>query len=120
MVDVFDSVAHPARRQLLDELRAGERPAGDIGHSLDISREAISKHLRLMVEGGVLTVEARGRQRWYAINPSALAAIDDWLVPYRAFWTQRLDALETEVRRGRRSSQPAADHAHHPEKREGA
>lgn len=109
MVDTFDALAHPARRALLDELRDGPRPAGELGQALDTSREATSKHLRLMATAGLLTVEARGRQRLYAINPQALADVDEWLSDYRAFWTQRLDALETEVARGRRQPKHTAE-----------
>lgn len=112
MVDTFDALAHPARRALLDELRMGPRPAGELGASLDISREAVSKHLRLMAESGLLIVETQGRQRIYAINPDALAAVDTWLVPYRAFWDQHLDALETEVARGRRHTDRLSSNRH--------
>lgn len=112
MVDSFDALAHPARRALLDELRMGPRPAGELGASLNISREAISKHLRLMAESELLLVEARGRQRIYAINPDALAAVDNWLAPYRAFWAQHLDALETEVARGRRHAEGLSSTPH--------
>lgn len=104
MGDTFDALAHPVRRALLDELRAGPRPAGELGGALEISREAVSKHLRLMAEAGLLTVEVRGRQRLYAINPVALAEVSTWLSGYRTFWAQHLDALETEVARGRRRS----------------
>lgn len=104
MVDVFTALAHPVRRALVDELRGGPRPAGSLGQGLGVSREAISKHLRLMTQAEVLTVEARGRERWYALSPQSLACVDDWLAPYRHFWQQHLDALDTEVARGRRAT----------------
>lgn len=100
--DVFDAIAHPARRALLDELRAGPARAGDLGQDLGISREAVSKHLRLMAQAGALEVTTKGRERYYAISPAGVGQIDSWLEPYRAFWNQRLDALETEIARGRR------------------
>lgn len=101
MTDVFDALAHPARRALLDELRGGPARAGDLGHELGISREAVSKHLRLMVQAGALSVETSGRERRYRINPSRLEQVDDWLEPYRQFWRDRLGALDTELARGR-------------------
>lgn len=103
MADPFTALAHPMRRALVDELRAGPRRAGDLGGDAGMSREAVSKHLRLLVDGGVLAVERRGRERWYALDPAGLAAVDDWLAPYRRFWRQRLDALDTEIARGRRA-----------------
>lgn len=87
---------------------AGPRPAGELGASLHITREAISKHLHLMAESGLLTVAPQGGQRIYAVggvNPDALAAVDIWPTPCRAFWAQHLDALETEVARGRRHTE---------------
>lgn len=106
MNDVFDALAHPARRALLDELRCGPARAGDLGTGLAISREAVSKHLRVLVAGGALSVQTRGRERWYELDPTALQSVDDWLDPYRDAWAQRLDALETEVARGRRRHAP--------------
>ncbi len=111
MVDIFEALAHPARRALLDELRDGPARAGDLGHELPISREAVSKHLRLMTSAGALGVETIGRERHYHLMPATLEQVDDWLEPYRHFWQQRLDALETEIARGRhaeRQGRPAS------------
>lgn len=104
MDDVFAALAHPVRRALADELRDGPRPAGSLGQDLGVSREAISKHLRRMAQAELLTVEAKARERWYALSPQSLARVDDWLAPYRHFWQQHLDALDTEVARGRRAT----------------
>ncbi|MFC6358914.1 metalloregulator ArsR/SmtB family transcription factor [Luteococcus peritonei] len=123
MDDVFSALAHPARRALLDELREAPARAGDVGTGLGSSREAVSKHLRLMAAAGLLHVEVRGRERWYHIRPEALAELDGWLEPYRAFWSQRLDALETEIIRGRRDRRRTASRAAPPTRpihREGA
>lgn len=109
MSDVFDALGHPARRALVDELRTGPARAGDLGGELGMSREAVSKHLRVLVSAGLAVVEQRGRERWYRLEPGALREVDDWLVPYRVFWSQRLDALGTEIARGRRRGTTSTD-----------
>ncbi len=67
-----------------------------------MTREAVSKHVRVLESAGLVTAERRGRERWCHLEPGALRAVDDWLTPYRDFWAQRLDALDTEITRGRR------------------
>lgn len=66
-----------------------------------MSREAVSKHLRLLADAGVVSVRTSGRERRYRIERTSLAQVDAWLEPYRVFWQQRLDALDTEIARGR-------------------
>ena len=91
MADAFEALAHPTRRALVHELRTGPRRAGDLGLEQGMSREAVGKHLRLLVEADVLSVERQGRERWYALRPDGLRVVDDWLQPYREFRTRRLD-----------------------------
>lgn len=105
MVDAFDGVAHPVRRTLLQELRNGPQRAGDLGKNLNISREAIGKHLRILHQTNLATVEQRGRERWYQLHPDGLHTIHNWLQPYQEFWAGRLAALETEIARGKRAQQ---------------
>jgi DNA-binding transcriptional ArsR family regulator len=93
MQSLFDALADPGRRQILDLLRAGERAAGDIVGALPISQPGVSKHLRLLREAGLVEVRGDGQRRIYRLRPEPLAALDDWLAPYRAFWESRLDAL---------------------------
>ena len=94
LVSAYAALAEPHRRQILDLLRGGERPAGDLVQSLQLSQPGVSKHLKVLREVGLVAVRARGKQRLYALRPEPLAEIDQWLEPYRAFWSQRLDALE--------------------------
>ena len=94
LVSAYAALAEPHRRQILDLLRGGERPAGDLVQSLQLSQPGVSKHLKVLREVGLVAVRAQGKQRLYALRPEPLAEIDQWLEPYRAFWSQRLDALE--------------------------
>src|SRR3984957_5193899 len=89
----FEALADPRRRELLDLLRAGERPVGQLVDQLGLSQPGVSKHLRVLREAGLVTVRHDAQRRWYGLCPEPLAEIDDWLAPYRAFWSERLDVL---------------------------
>lgn len=94
---IFDCLAEPNRRRILDLLRLGERPAGDLVGALNISQPGVSKHLRVLREAGLVTSAVNGQRRVYALSPERLAVVDDWLAPYRRFWSERLDDLETHL-----------------------
>ena len=102
-MDVFDALADPVRRRLLDEVASGPARVTDLAALHPISRPAISRHLRLLSEAGLVVVENRGRERHYALVPAALSAVGDLLArlaPAESRITsQAIDALETEVRR---------------------
>jgi DNA-binding transcriptional ArsR family regulator len=93
-MDAFEAIAEPNRRRILDLLRGGERPAGDVVEALSISQPGVSKHLKLLREAGLVRVRADGQRRLYSLSPREFAAIEAWLEPYRAFWKGRLDDLE--------------------------
>lgn len=93
-MDAFEAIAEPNRRRILDLLRAGERPAGDVVQALSISQPGVSKHLRLLREAGLVRVRADGQRRLYSVEPHQLAAIETWLRPHLEFWRGRLDELE--------------------------
>ena len=93
-MSAYAALAEPHRRQILDLLRGGERPAGELVKSLELSQPGVSKHLKVLREAGLVVVRAEGKQRLYALRPEPLAEVDQWLEPYRAFWSKRLDALE--------------------------
>ena len=90
----YTALAEPHRREILDLLRDGERPAGDLVAHLQLSQPGVSKHLKVLREAGLVAVRVDGRRRLYALRPQPLVEVDQWLEPYRAFWTNRLDALE--------------------------
>ena len=98
-MDTFEAIAEPNRRRILDLLRAGERPAGDVVEALAISQPGVSKHLKLLREAGLVSVRADGQRRLYSLEPARLAALEIWLEPYRAFWRGKLDALEAHLER---------------------
>jgi DNA-binding transcriptional ArsR family regulator len=93
----FHALADPTRRALLDLLRGGSRPAGQIAQAFPVSRPAISKHLRLLRQANLVREHRRGRHRFYEINPEPLRAVDQWLEQYRAFWNAKLAGLKTFV-----------------------
>jgi DNA-binding transcriptional ArsR family regulator len=103
----FDILGDPVRRRILELLADGEQAAGEIGtviqREFGISQPAVSQHLRVLREHGFATVRPAGTRRLYAIDASPLHAVDEWLEPYRRFWNQRLDALGTEIARGKRT-----------------
>jgi DNA-binding transcriptional ArsR family regulator len=93
-VSAYTALAEPHRRQILDLLRSGEQSAGALVEHLDLSQPGVSKHLKVLREAGLVVVRADGKRLLYALCPEPLAEIDQWLAPYRAFWSARLDALE--------------------------
>jgi DNA-binding transcriptional ArsR family regulator len=93
-VPIFDVVAEPTRRQILDLLRPEERLVGDLVELLGMSQPGVSKHLRVLRDAGLVAVRRDAQRRWYSVRPEPLAEIDEWLAPYRRYWTGRLDALE--------------------------
>ena len=90
----FAVLAEPARRDILDLLREGERPVGDLVDHLRLSQPAVSKHLRVLREAGLVDVRPDAQRRLYSLRADGLAEIDTWLAPYRRLWTRSLDKLE--------------------------
>ena len=119
------AIADPVRREILELLHAGAEPAGEIASRFTISRPAVSRHLRVLREAGLVRDELVGRQRIYRIDPTPLREIARWVaqferpVPDREAWERRFDALETEVARTRRRRKRArADRIPAPERTE--
>ena len=93
-MSAYGALAEPHRRQILDLLRGGERPAGELVEQLTLSQPGVSKHLKVLREAGLVTVRADGKRRLYALRAAPLAEVDAWLAHYRAYWPQRLDDLQ--------------------------
>ncbi|MGC1239304.1 MAG: metalloregulator ArsR/SmtB family transcription factor [Acidimicrobiales bacterium] len=96
-LSAFDILVEPSRREILELLRDGELPVGDIVDHLKLSQPAVSKHLRVMKEAGFVHVRPEAQQRFYRICPEPLEQLDEWLEPYRKFWTTHLDRLESHL-----------------------
>jgi DNA-binding transcriptional ArsR family regulator len=109
-VHAFDVLGDPVRRRILELLVDGERSSGDIVDVIraefGITQPAVSQHLRVLRESGFARVRPEGTRRLYAVEAGPLQDVDRWLQPFRDFWTQRLDALGTELARGRRQRRP--------------
>ena len=90
----FEVLAEPSRRRILDLLREGEQPVGHVVERLALSQPAVSKHLRVLKEAGLVDVRPEGQRRLYRIRAAPLEEVDAWLAPYRRFWNERLDDLE--------------------------
>jgi DNA-binding transcriptional ArsR family regulator len=90
----FAVLAEPTRREILDLLRDGERPVGELVDALGMSQPAVSKHLRVLRDAGLVAVRADAQRRFYGLRAEPLASIDEWLAPYRRLWSASLDKLE--------------------------
>ena len=96
-MSAFEALADPTRRRIVELVSEGERSAGEIASAFAISRPGVSKHLRVLREHGVIRSRSDGTRRLYSLEGEGLVELDEWI---RRFWTNRLDALETELRRG--------------------
>jgi DNA-binding transcriptional ArsR family regulator len=106
-VHAFDVLGDPVRRRILELLAGGETSAGDVaaavGAEFGISQPAVSQHLRVLRDNGFATVRAEGTRRLYAVDPAGMQEVDAWVEQFRVFWDSKLDALGTEIARGKRS-----------------
>jgi DNA-binding transcriptional ArsR family regulator len=94
VVEAFEVLAEPHRRRILDLLREEERPVGELVRLLDASQPAVSKHLRVLRDAGLVDVRVDAQRRLYRIRPEPLREVARWLEPYRLLWESRLDDLE--------------------------
>jgi DNA-binding transcriptional ArsR family regulator len=101
-VNAIEALADPTRRRIVELLADRERSAGEIAAEFDTSRPGISRHLRVLREHGLVHAREQGQRRLYSLDPQPLVELDEWLGRYRTFWENRLDALDTEIRRRRR------------------
>jgi len=108
----LDVLGDPVRRRILELIANGEASAGEVGAVVQaefgISQPAVSQHLRVLRESGFVTVRPEGARRLYAVDPAPLAQADEWFDHFRRFWQPKLDALGTELARGRLAQRKAA------------
>jgi DNA-binding transcriptional ArsR family regulator len=98
-MSTFLAIADPVRRDILGLLRAGEQPAGQLVEQLRLPQPNVSKHLKALKQAGLVRIRVDGPRRLYSLDPTPLAELDDWLAPYREFWSQKLDALGEHLNR---------------------
>ena len=94
MMTTFEVLADPTRRRILDLLRERPRLVGELTDLLQISQPGVSKQLRVLREGGLVSVRIEGQRHWYELQPGPLSEIDSWLASYRHLWEARLDRLD--------------------------
>ncbi|BCB73803.1 metalloregulator ArsR/SmtB family transcription factor [Phytohabitans flavus] len=109
----FDVLGDPVRRRILELLADGEQTSGAVTEVIQaefgISQPAVSQHLRVLRDSGFASVRPEGTRRLYAVEPGPLREVDEWLERFRGFWSQRLDALATELARGKRARRSAGE-----------
>lgn len=103
METVLQALADGSRRTMLEKLRDHPATAGELADALPIARPGVSRHLRVLREAGLVDVRQDAQRRIYSLRPEPLAEVDAWLGDYRALWQSRLDALHTEITRGKRT-----------------
>jgi DNA-binding transcriptional ArsR family regulator len=109
---IFSALADPTRRAVLDLLRRGRQPAGQIAQAFPVSRPAISKHLRLLRRAHLVEERREGRHRFYQLNPQPLQAVDCWLEQYRVFWQAKLARLKAFVEAEQEKERPKSPGKH--------
>lgn len=93
--DVFQAIADPTRREIIELLADQSLPVNEVAEQFDISRPAVSKHLKILNECGLVSMRKEGRQRFCRADPKKLHQVAQWVARYQRFWPQKLDALET-------------------------
>lgn len=103
----FDVLADPVRRRILELLAEGEHASGEvvevIAREFGISQAGVSQHLKVLRDSGFASVRVEGTRRVYAVEAGPMREVDEWLDRFRVFWTSKLDALATEVARGKKA-----------------
>lgn len=99
MADVFQILADPTRRHLVETLRHGERSVGELVETVDIEQPGVSRQLAILQDAGFVVVRPDGRRRLYRLRPEPFQELDDWMRGYRAMWESRLDRFAAELNR---------------------
>jgi DNA-binding transcriptional ArsR family regulator len=92
--DVFQAIADPTRRDIISLVARNSMTQNDVASSFDVSRQAISKHIKILMECGILMIDQQGRERYYSLQPKKLAQVADWIEPFRAMWEDKFNRLD--------------------------
>jgi DNA-binding transcriptional ArsR family regulator len=117
MDSVLAAISDESRRTVLGALSRGPATVTELAALLPIARPGVSRHLRVLREAGLVDVRSDAQRRVYSLRPQPLAELDEWLAPYRALWQQRLDALHTEIARGKHQERQAGTQRHEREQK---
>jgi DNA-binding transcriptional ArsR family regulator len=93
----FETLADPARRQIVEALRRGERPVNDLVEAAGIHQSGVSRHLRILADAGFVKMRPLGQQRFYSLRPEPFRELNEWIGGYRALWESRLDRMEMQL-----------------------
>ncbi len=115
-MEAFAALADPTRRRIVELLAERDRDAGELAAAFPVSRPAVSRHLRVLRESGLVTVRPQAQRRVFSLDPRPLDELATWVERYRSFWSQRLDALETELARERRRRPAQQERSQQPRK----
>jgi len=92
--DAFQAIADPTRRDIISLVARNSMTQNDVVASFDVSRQAISKHLKILMECGILIIDQQGRERYYSLQPKKLAQVADWIEPFRSMWEDKFNRLD--------------------------
>ena len=92
--DVFQAIADPTRRDIISLVARNSMTQNDVASSFDVSRQAISKHIKILMECGILMIDQQGRERYYSLQPKKLAQVADWIEPFRTMWEDKFTRLD--------------------------
>jgi DNA-binding transcriptional ArsR family regulator len=92
--DVFQAIADPTRRDIISLVARNSMTQNDVASSFDVSRQAISKHIKILMECGILMIDQQGRERYYSLQPKKLAQVADWIEPFRTMWDDKFNRLD--------------------------
>ena len=92
--DVFQAIADPTRRDIISLVARNSMTQNDVAASFDVSRQAISKHIKILMECGILMIDQQGRERYYSLQPKKLAQVADWIEPFRTMWEDKFNRLD--------------------------
>jgi DNA-binding transcriptional ArsR family regulator len=92
--DVFQAIADPTRRDIISLVARNSMTQNDVVASFDVSRQAISKHIKILMECGILMIDQQGRERYYSLQPKKLAQVADWVEPFRSMWEDKYNRLD--------------------------
>jgi len=106
-LDVFQTLADPTRRRVVEALRSGEKQVGDVVRQVGIHQSGVSRHLRILAESGFVTMRPDGQRRLYALRPEPFRELDGWLTQYRDLWEARLDRFGAAIEERRQAARRA-------------